>query len=463
MKNVWRWTAVLLITVLYTTVFARSGAVQSGWQSRPAQHHPALDSRRGTPTLSSRAASDLIFQHGFESVRVEVIMAAALHDASDGCYFVGDQQSDARGCSLYRLELDLESLHVGAVSRLTDETVGGAWQPSAAGGELAFTRRTADGIEVRIRPLAVTDPGDAGSLLSPSPGAWVWPHLSPTGRTRVGRIQPEPPRCTVPSGPAAGMCVDIDRWNETVETAGPGLSTPVAGNGAFSFEDSWAHPNDDDIVAGHGKFRWSGIARPDCTMSCADLSSSPLPILLDTRTGGYQVLLLETDHPSSVGETLRLTGCAHVAWSPGGERLLCTEQGTPELAAADASSRIYVAEPDLDSLTTGNTGNRVTAAAPMFDHFDPGQLFPLQAEERCDIFHHKYAEWCGDEQHVVATVGCGMQTNAGTVQLLYDRVYLIGLQNPAAPGYTDLSAYLEQALELPAWSMTSFTATCTRP
>jgi hypothetical protein len=413
--------------------------------------------------LSSFATAERIHQDGFESRPIEVIVAAAERDAPQGCYFVGDQQSDARGCSLYRLSLSLSTADVSAVSRLTDESLGGAWQPSAAGGELAFARRTAGGIEVRIRSLAVTDSADPGSLLSPSPGAWVWPHLTSSGRARVGRSQVEPPRCTVPDGPAAGTCVSVERWSETVETAGPGVSTAVAGDGSFSFEDTWAHPQNDAIVAGHGKFRWSGAGRPDCATSCSELSSSPLPILLDTRTGLHQVLLLEAQEPALGGVTLPLVGCAHVAWSPNGERLLCTEQGTPGLSAAGLSSRIYVTTPDLAALAAGTSGNRPIPATLLFEHREAAALLPLQPAERCDIFHHKYAEWCGDEQHVVATIGCGMKGDDGTVQLLHDRVFLIAMHDPAAPSYTDLTAQLERKTGQPQSSLTAFTATCVRP
>ena len=413
--------------------------------------------------LSTLAPAQSIFHDGFELTPAEVIVAAAAQNATQGCYFVGDQQSDARGCALYRLSLSLSTASVTKVERLTDESLGGAWQPSAAGGELAFSRRTAEAIEVRVRPLAVTDVGDAGSLLSPTPGGWVWPHLASSGRVRVGRIEAEPPRCTVPSGPAAGSCVSVERWSETVETAGPGLSTAVAGDGSFSFEDTWAHPQDDAIVAGHGKFRWRGSGRPDCQTSCSDLSSSPLPIVLDTRSGRHQVLLMETTEPSVTDGTLALIGCAHVAWSPNGERLLCTEQGTPELDAAGLSSRIYVMTPDLAALAAGGSGNTTMAATPLFAHRTAADIFPLQPGERCDIFHHKYAEWCGDEQHVVATIGCGMRMDDGSTRLLYDRAYLIGLNNPAAPSYTDLTLQLERQTGQADLSMTSFTATCVRP
>ncbi|MCA9563872.1 MAG: hypothetical protein KC561_10305, partial [Myxococcales bacterium] len=240
----------------------------------------------------------------------------------------------------------------------------------------------------------------------------------------------------------------------------PSVWEEVGGRGRFAFEDTWAHPTTDSVVAGHGKFRRVGSEFPSCPMSCQDMASSPMPVVVDTDTGAYQILDLQSDDPALGGGVRPLTGCAHVAWTPDGTRLLCTEQGTPTLAAQSLQSRLYVVDYDIESLATDGSGIVPTLAHPLFAHASPADLFELGDGESCDIFHHKYAEWCEDERFVVATIGCGQSLEGGTVELLYDRVFLIDIRNPDEPAYTDLTAALETELVVGSNSLTSFTATC---
>jgi hypothetical protein len=392
----------------------------------------------------------------FPSVRV--IVAVGERTATNGCYFASDARSDARGCILHQLDLDPERGVVSDVRAVTSLGEGGAWQPSANAGLLAFSRRSDTGIQAVTVPLDALAPGAAATVVSPTSGLWVWPNLARDGVLRLSRSLPTGtgPSCLQPGD---GTCVEIDRWNETIERVGGGMAT-VGGAAGFSLEDTWSHPTEPSVLAGHGKFRRVGTARPDCATSCMDMNSSPMPIILNSRTGVSQILDLVSDDPALGGGTRPLTGCAHLAWSPDGTRLLCTEQGTAALMSAGLQSRLYTLHYDVRGLVSGAPPLVTTTASPLFSHSTAATLFPLAAGQRCDIFYHKYAEWCGHADLVVATVGCGMETMPGAVDLLYGRVFAIDLRDPARPVYIDLTAGVERATGRAFNDLTSFTATC---
>lgn len=180
---------------------------------------------------------------GFEDLPVMIVLAGGDVSAAQGCYFVGDSQSDARGCTLYQLQVNLQRSQVQQVQAITTTALGGAWQPTVADGQLAYTRRLAASIEIRKKDLSVLNPSDPGELWSPI-GQWVWPNLSEAGTLHVSRSQPLAPECSIPSGPQAGICTSVQRWSESARITTAGSSTLVAGNSSFSFEDSWSLPGD---------------------------------------------------------------------------------------------------------------------------------------------------------------------------------------------------------------------------
>lgn len=403
-----------------------------------------------------------IMTDGFENLPVTIVLAGGDVSAAEGCYFAGDAQSDARGCTLYQLQVTLPNAQVQQVQAITTTALGGAWQPTVANGQLAYTRRLAAGIEIRKKDLSVLDPNDPGQLWSPA-GLWVWPNLAESGTLHVSRSQPLAPECVIPSGPQAGTCTSVQRWSESARLPTAGSSTLVAGNTRFSFEDSWSLPGNAGIIAGHGKYRESGSTRPDCSVSCADITPSPMPIVLETASGKYQILALASHEFSGGGPAAPLAGCAHAAWSPDGSALLCTEQGTASLAALGLQSRIYRVPFSASAFAAGSSGIVPTIAEPLFTHRLPEAVFPLTPGQSCDVFHHKYAEWCGDDRHVIATIGCAMDLGGGLTSLLYDRVFLIDITNPLAPLYTDLITPIEMHRGLSPYAMTGFTGTCARP
>ena len=147
-----------------------------------------------------------------------------------------------------------------------------------------------------------------------------------------------------------------------------------------------------------------------------------------------------------------LAGCAHVAWSPEGDTLLCTEQKTAALLRAGAGNRVY----EIPFSPDQPTGVQSLTVSPLFSHsqnpFDDGN---------CPKLVHKQVEYCGDRNHVVATVGC--TTRGPETIARYSRVYLIDVTDVANPQYTDLTAVVESTRGVAPGALRGFSATCAVP
>jgi hypothetical protein len=182
-----------------------------------------------------------------------------------------------------------------------------------------------------------------------------------------------------------------------------------------------------------------------------------MPILLDTEGGAWRVLsLVSNDRALGTPGPFPLVGCAHVAFAPDGTRALCTEQGTPSLAAVGLQSRVFAFDVDLSILDSAEPSVVTTVAEPLFTHLMAADLFG----RRCDLFHHKYAEWCGDSETIIATVGCAEIGPDGRATLLHDRLFAITFGDPSSPTYTDLTAAVERTTGRADGTLTAFTGTC---
>lgn len=399
---------------------------------------------------------------------VAVVLAAGTRGAADGCWFAGEAASDARGCALHRLDWDLDAARVTGHAVVVDPPLAGegAWQPAfdPSGAWLAFAHRHGAGVSVRVRALAGA-PTDLGAAL---PGAPIqaWPTWSLDGAVAVSTADPAV-TCARPDG----SCAAVQRWQRTSTIAAaattPGAPAVAGGDRGFSLEDTIFHPSQPTLLAGHGKFDASapaaaqacgaGVAAP--APGCPTLSQSPMPIVVDTADARAWVLDLTAVID---GVPTPLEGCAHADWSPDGDRLLCTEQGTAALAGG-RQSQIFAVPFDPAS----PPGVVATTTSPLFAHRTADELFALGPGQACDVFHHKYARWCGADA-VLATIACGCETATcqaeagGPTLLIGDRVFLIDLADPAAPRYHDLTGALEAELGGAAGSLTSFTADCHR-
>lgn len=132
--------------------------------------------------------------------------------------------------------------------------------------------------------------------------------------------------------------------------------------------------------------------------------------------------------------------------------LLCTEQKTRALLRAGVGNQVYAVPFSSDQ----PTGVRPLTVEPLFSHsqnpFDGGS---------CPKLVHKQVEFCGDRNHVVATVGCTARGPETTAR--YSRVYLIDVTDSASPQYTDLTAVIEAARGEEPGALRGFSATCAIP
>jgi hypothetical protein len=129
-----------------------------------------------------------------------------------------------------------------------------------------------------------------------------------------------------------------------------------------------------------------------------------MPIVVNTETQQAWILQLQsTAAPGSEVDPWKLEGCAHLAWSPDGKHLICTEQGSFQGLPPEKSSRLYRFAFDPDA-PPAMQGVIPTAAEPLFAQAIPSELFEIPAGMGWDVFHHKYAEFCGEDL-VVATIG----------------------------------------------------------
>lgn len=327
-------------------------------------------------------------------------------------------------------------------------------------------------MEVRTADITAGEPGVGSPVGGLPAGVWTWPNLGADGRLTVSSGD-NGPQCQK----QAGGCKAVAHWSQAYQLTGTFSAAPVTISGTgFSFQDTYAHPTQPEFVAGHGKFDalnpetypvCDDAAKPDT--SCTDVSMSPMPVVVNTETQQAWILQLEsTEAPyGSEAAPLKLEGCAHLAWTPDGKHLICTEQGSHNALPPEKRSRLYhfAFDPDAPPSVQGVVP---TAAEPLFAHALPWELFEIPAGMGCDVFHHKYAEFCGEDL-VVATIGCA-DCNSGDVPcallpqetpvLLSDRVYLIDIQDPAAPKYFDVTAAVEASRGEAPNSLTSFTATC---
>ena len=407
--------------------------------------------------------------------KVTVWMGMGPREGAAGCYFVGDLQNDGTGCAIVRVRWDVDQgTFIEEETAVANPGGGvGVWQPNVSGDgkTLAFARHSGGGVEVRTASIVPGDLGEGSPIAPLQAGVWTWPNLAADGRLTVSSGD-KAPRCQMPTGD----CKDVSHWSQSYQLTGAFSKAPVSISGTgFSFQDTYAHPTRPEFVAGHGKFDTvhpdtypvcDDPAKPDSP--CPDITMSPMPIVVNTETKQVWILQLESMEvlDDSVSTPWQLEGCAHLAWAPDGKHLICTEQGSHKVLTPEKSSRLYhfAFDPDAPPPMQGVVP---TAAEPLFAHAIPSELFEIPAGKQCDVFHHKYAEFCGEDL-VVATIGCAdCEDNAPCALfaeeppvLLSDRVYLIDIKDPAAPKYFDLTAAVEVSRGAATNSLTSFTATC---
>ena len=274
-----------------------------------------------------------------------------------------------------------------------------------------------------------------------------------------------------------------------------------------SLQDTYVNPKNTKMVAGHGK----------TSKECAPLSECEgFPYIVQFKTDNLtspsykKVKIEKVKKRSNMINTFSdgLTSCAHLAFSPDGKYIICTEQHTDDKInngeGQKATSKekveqdnLYVFENKYKGVTINNLSkdlgdlskkvNDPTALfewepvgdGPLFKHKSPQQLFNLDRNfktakyaedldkgvlpsgEYCNSkFQHKLAEFCGENHYVVARVACQTNQYGYPEQFLYSRIFLIDFQNKLKPKYHDITGAFEKLSGKNHGTFHSQSATC---
>jgi hypothetical protein len=430
---------------------------------------------------------------------VDIYLAAGEHQSDKSCYEATSLHSSTGNCSIYRLTVDVGEwavLEHEAIAQPTDSLTA-VWQPALnpSGTELAFTKSMPGEVVVNRKSIASGDSADLGSPVTVNTagfGAWTWPSWATDDQMVVQKT--DLMVACREGDTTTGFCegyagrwgniyaVDLDKTATESATAITGYQGAQYG---FALNAPSACPKEGQshIVAAHGAYNHVDIdTYPLCdggnlanAVPCDDIHAEPMPTVYDTQTDDFWQVQLRSAHPDVVaaaGQPVDLTGCAHLAWNPAGTRLMCSEQGTMAIkqASCDLQNQIYAFDFDPTAIPARSVA--VVEEEPLFKHKTPVEIWGEAVGAQCDVFHHKYAQWCGHEDLLVASIVCLAYANPETgteadctssltdAQLLGQHVYLIDISDPDAPEYMDLTNELEAALGVDSGTMSSFTATC---
>lgn len=342
--------------------------------------------------------------------KVEVYLSAGPKDDDGSC-----DTEDEGNCSLYRLVWDLAAGRADSVDLLVPSTLGsdglryGAVQAAVSrAGRLAWIERGWMGGEQHKSLLWVGRPG--------SGEAW---RLIAQGR------EPEERPCFpwfINEGEVVFTReIEADseaHWKELyrAEVASrAGAGKVVAGHSLIPPDEySFGNPQYSTVrgqLLTFGETDW------------VDDKDDPNPHV-STADGNGVTAVVNTES----------TSCQHPAWSPSGERFLCTRQKPPLLDDDDRGPEAELRP--LQVFSEDAVGTWVEEAALLFEplrYADYPSAFPAGGCR--GLLTYKFAHWCGDESHVVATVYC----SDGEHHVETSRVLLVDNADPAHPVYHDLT------------------------
>jgi len=376
------------------------------------------------------------------------------------------QRFDVSECRIARLELDLATRELREGEVVID--VPGSFSPSIApsGEWMSMDRSVSGGLDVVVRSLLT---GEELSLGSGNKSHWR------TDTEVLFGITDE----SLPGerwGDVGGMTVSFD----PLQVASP-LTRWIGGATSISSdcagEDPYVHPEHANLVAFHNSPYWEqlGSNDPHTCPWMAELPNfdykNPQPVVADitatewTEGSTYWRFYWQTGAPHP--------GCAHLAFSPDGEQVLCTDQPTfyyetylpPNGPAYEVGfNRIYGFERQPLDDVEGYFS--VRGPEPLFEHRAPWDLEDIEdiwdpADERtCDTYYTKRAEYCGSSDRIIANVYCGTVDDSLQQDALFARVMLIEFSDPENPIYTDLTSLMEDHLGHTRGELGAFSASC---
>lgn len=208
---------------------------------------------------------------------------------------------------------------------------------------------------------------------------------------------------------------------------------------------------------------------PNVSHNAADAASREARIVTFGGAGGELIprvvgMFGERERAFDLPQTIDgadFTQCHHPAWRPDGQQILCTRIQSAEVTDDGYKmSRLFGFTYDGASLWTDPTALVEFLSPEDFNSMFPAPaaapngLFPPKNEGApagtCAGYVWKYAEWCGSERFLIATVFCtdAAGPDVPDFQAIASRVVLIDLYADTATtaAYTDLTGIIE-ALE----------------
>lgn len=387
------------------------------------------------------------------------------------------QRYDASGCTIDALTFNVADNKLSALTEVVETK--GAFSPSISpdGSRIAFDRNDGSNhLIVTVRSLADSSETEL-EIGSGDKSNWRTNDELLFGMTSLENSKDDRwadlAHVTLNNGAPLSIQGELERYLGAVSPLTQQDSSDCSG------EDPFTHPSNRNLVALHTAPYWSQLAKKD-PHSCPWMKDvpnqdhkNPQPIVVDiTATAWiegqtYWRFKMTWDTP--------FPGCAHLAFSPDGSRVLCTDQPTfyyedhtpangptyPigfnriygfELAKNDAGVNEYVSVRGTDAL---------------FKHTHPASLKDNEQiwdqSLRCDVYYTKRADFCGAKTRIVANVYCIDQSDMNNLKTAFSRVMLIDFKDPNKPVYTDLTSQIEDQRGVPRGSISSFTAACQQP
>ena len=377
---------------------------------------------------------------------------------TDPATYRGCHAGNYRNCSLYKVRWNLRGGVPTNIYRLrtadsTDSYIQAALSPSE--DQLAFvrqvgssadaSRKTSDHIEV-----AATSPAGIGS-----------PVTRHSTRRRSDPFFPG-----FPEFYDENVVLFHDEYNNSI-TSGEGTLYAEDGSGAppvpllgplsgtetnMQFQDAALRPSQfgeqSRALLSHGSH---DIATDSALTGAGWEPDGPYP-LMNTLTPSniagtpgtrweYFVPPLRQDATSV---TDWITECHHPDWNPKGNRVSCIQHGNPEKIpyldppAGLGHRALYVFERQGSGATASWQSPGLLFKMPSESDLETelgADVLPKHARDNstptCEIYHHKYAQWCKSENYIVATLYCfDMDYNTSADYNFTSRVVLIKIDQP---------------------------------
>jgi hypothetical protein len=404
---------------------------------------------------------------------VDAYLAVGPETDDGACQFSPISYAGINNCSIWRLRVDLATGKVTDSQIVVESSHGyGGTMPAISpdGSQIAYMRTTnRPPNSLWVKATGSSAPTDHGKEWTPGLGPAQFPAWRDNEVVVFGKNDGS---YTCLDG--SGRCTAYPFFETLHEARASASAAPLflgAEKGGMSWSDPEFRPTDRNYLAGHVNLVDNDpTAYPTCDPSNPGASTTcptarrGVPTLAAAELSSGKVWRYQLTN-TEPGHQVPLSGCAHAAWRPDGEAILCTEHKTEALGALGLHYRLY----EIPFDPSAPAGVVRLDTKPMFTHKPVKDLFTLPSGEECSTLVYKYAQYCGDGDHVIATATCDCRTPAcqargrgGKTQAAvgFARVFLIDRTRPEQPVYHDLTSATEDIAGVGRGGYGALTGTC---